>query len=54
MNMDDIFSQFEIFSVAPLVVAAVEAVAAVNAERKQPTNQSEIDSEEVAMVLRKK
>jgi hypothetical protein len=36
MNMDDILVSLEIFSVAPLAVAAVDlAVAAVNAELKK-------------------
>jgi hypothetical protein len=36
MNMDDIFSQFWIFSAVPLVVADLEAEA-VNAELKEAT-----------------
>jgi DnaJ-class molecular chaperone len=45
MNMDDIFSQFVIFSAVPLVVVAdLRRRRRSTQNQKQPTNQSKIDA----------
>jgi molecular chaperone DnaJ len=53
MNMDDIFSQFEIFSAVPLVVVDLEAEAEVNAELKEAIK-VKLTLEEVANGVEKK